>query len=67
MRQLNVLIRLADRIMIGFRNWGGGFVMRAFIAGVVAALVIAVIGAVVLDGMQKQADMAYTSPTGARI
>jgi hypothetical protein len=41
--------------------------MRAFIAGVVAALVIAVIGAVVLDGMQKQADMAYTSPTGARI
>ena len=41
--------------------------MRAFIASIVAALVLAVIGWVVLDQVQKPAEMAYTSPTGARI
>jgi hypothetical protein len=41
--------------------------MRAFIASVVAALVLAVIGWVVLDQVQKPSTVAYTSPTGARI
>ena len=41
--------------------------MRAFIAGVVAALVIAVLSVVVLDRVQTSAEMAYKSPTGARI
>jgi hypothetical protein len=40
--------------------------MRSFIVACVAAIVIAVIGAVVLDIYQKPADVAY-STTGARI
>jgi hypothetical protein len=41
--------------------------MQAFIAGVAAALVIAVISFFVLDRMQTPTDAAYTSSTGARI
>ena len=40
--------------------------MKAFIAGVVALVVIAVGANFVLKGMEKPADSAYTSPTGAR-
>ena len=40
--------------------------MKAFIAGVIAAAVIAVGANFVLKGMEKPADSAYTSPTGAR-
>ena len=41
--------------------------MQAFIAGVAAALVIAVISFFVLDRVQTPADSAYTSATGARL
>ena len=41
--------------------------MRAFIAGVVAAVIIAVISVYALNGMQKPVTSAYSSPTGVRI
>jgi hypothetical protein len=40
--------------------------MKAFIASVVAVVVIAVGANFVLKGMQKPAENAYTSPSGAR-
>ena len=40
--------------------------MKAFLAGVLAVVVIAVGANFVLNGIQKQAENAYTSPTGAR-
>lgn len=40
--------------------------MKAFIASVVALVVIAVAAGYVLKGMQTPAESAYTSPTGAR-
>lgn len=40
--------------------------MKAFIASVVAVVVIAVGANFVLKGMQVPAESAYTSPTGAR-
>lgn len=40
--------------------------MKAFIAGVVAALVIAIGSAVILQSMDQGADMAY-STTAARV
>jgi hypothetical protein len=41
--------------------------MQAFLAGVAAALVIAVVSFFVLDSVQKQSTAVYTSSTGARI
>jgi hypothetical protein len=41
--------------------------MREFAVAVLAALVIAVIGAVALNSAQRGADIAYHSPTGVRI
>ena len=41
--------------------------MQAFLASVATALVIAVVSFFVLDSVQKPADSAYTSSTGARI
>ena len=41
--------------------------MQAFLAGVAAALLIAVVSFFVLDQVQKPTDAAYTSATGARI
>ena len=40
--------------------------MKAFIAGVLAVVVIAVGANFVLRGIDKGAESAYTSPTGAR-
>jgi len=40
--------------------------MKAFIAGVVAVVVIAVGASFVLKGVQTPTESAYTSPTGAR-
>ena len=40
--------------------------MPSFIAGFIAAIVIAVVAAVALDSIQKPADTAFTT-TGARI
>ena len=40
--------------------------MRSFFAAIAAAIVLAVIGAVVLNAVQKPAEVAYTT-TGARI
>lgn len=40
--------------------------MKAFLAGVAAAVVIAVGASFVLKGIQSPAESAYTSPTGAR-
>jgi len=40
--------------------------MKAFLAGVLAVLVIAVGANFVLKGFDTPADSAYTSPTGAR-
>jgi len=40
--------------------------MKAFLASVVVLVVIAVGANFVLNGMQKPAESAYTSPTGAR-
>jgi hypothetical protein len=41
--------------------------MQAFLAGVAAALVIAVVSYFVLDSVQKPSTAVYTSSTGARI
>lgn len=41
--------------------------MKSFIIACAAAIVIAVIGAVVLEGVQQPADKAYTSATGVRL
>jgi hypothetical protein len=41
--------------------------MQAFLAGVAAALIIAVISFFVLDSVQRPSTSAYTSATGARI
>jgi hypothetical protein len=40
--------------------------MKAFLASVIALVVIAVGANFVLKGMQNPAESAYTSPTGAR-
>ncbi len=40
--------------------------MKAFLAGVAALIVIAVGASFVLNGIQRSAENAYTSPTGAR-
>ncbi len=40
--------------------------MKSFIAACVAAIVIAAVGALVLDRMQRTAEAAYTT-TGARV
>jgi hypothetical protein len=40
--------------------------MKAFIAVVIAVVVIAFGASVVLNGVQQPAENAYTSPTGAR-
>jgi hypothetical protein len=40
--------------------------MKAFLASIVAIVVIAVGAGFILSGMQKPAESAYTSPTGAR-
>ena len=41
--------------------------MKAFLVACIAALVIAVVGGVVLNGVQEQADKAFSSPTGVRL
>ena len=41
--------------------------MQAFLAGVAAALVIAVVGFFVLNSVQEPSTAAYTSSTGVRI
>ncbi len=40
--------------------------MKAFLASVAALVIIAVGASFVLNGIQKPAESAYTSPTGAR-
>lgn len=40
--------------------------MKSFVLACVAAIAIAVLGSVVLNGMQKPADVAY-STTGVRL
>jgi hypothetical protein len=41
--------------------------MRAFVVGCLAAIVIAIGAAVVLDSMQMTASTSYTSATGVRL
>jgi hypothetical protein len=41
--------------------------MKAFIVACIAAAVVAIVAAVVLDRYQKPAEVAYSSPTGVRI
>jgi len=41
--------------------------MKTFLISCVAAIVIAVIGGVVLNSVQKQSDKAYTLPESVRI
>ena len=41
--------------------------MKAFIIACLTAIVIAVIGGVVLNGVQEPVDKAFTSPTGVRL
>jgi hypothetical protein len=41
--------------------------MKSFLVACVVAIVIAAIGGVVLNGMQQQADKAYTLPDSVRI
>ena len=36
--------------------------MKSFIIACAAAIVIAIVGGLVLDGMQKPVDQAYTTP-----
>lgn len=40
--------------------------MKAFLASIVAVVVIAVGAGFILNSFQKPAESAYTSPTGAR-
>jgi hypothetical protein len=67
MRQRNVLIAFADRLIFGQTGNGEDESMQAFLAGVAAALVIAVVSYFVLDSVQKPSTAVYTSSTGARI
>ena len=41
--------------------------MKVFIISCVTAIVLAIIGAVVLNGVQEPADKAFTSSTGVRL
>ena len=41
--------------------------MKTFIIACAAAIVLAVIGGVVLNGIQLQSDKAYSSSTGVRL
>jgi hypothetical protein len=41
--------------------------MRAFAIAVIAAIVIAAIGAVALNSAQRSAEVVFHSPTGVRI
>jgi hypothetical protein len=41
--------------------------MLAFIIAIIAAVGIAIGGAVVLNSMQKDVEVAFHSPTGARL
>ena len=41
--------------------------MKTFIIACVAAIIIAVIGGVVLNGMQEPVDKAFTSESGVRL
>lgn len=41
--------------------------MKAFIIACAAAIVIAIIGGVVLSGVQEPVDKAFTSSTGVRL
>ncbi len=41
--------------------------MKTFIISCATAVIIAVIGVVVLSGVQENVDQAYTSPTGVRL
>lgn len=41
--------------------------MRSFIVACIAAIVVAIIGAVVLDSFQEPVDKAFTSPSGVRL
>jgi hypothetical protein len=67
MRQLNGLIPVAAPLTINPSYGSGGFeIMREFLASVVAALVIAVIGMYALDPAWRSADKAYTT-TGTRL
>jgi cell division protein FtsN len=41
--------------------------MRSFIAACVVAIVIAIVGALVLNAVQEPAEVAFTSASGVRI
>ena len=41
--------------------------MKTFLIACVTAIVIAVIGGVVLNGIQEPVDKAFSSPTGVRL
>ncbi len=41
--------------------------MKTFLIACVTAIVIAVIGGVVLNGIQEPVDTAFSSPTGVRL
>jgi hypothetical protein len=56
----------AARIIIRRYVARGGPIMKSFIVACVAAIVIAIVGAVALDIYQKPADRAYAT-TGVRL
>ena len=41
--------------------------MKVFLIACATAIVLAIIGGVVLSGMQEQVSQAFTSPTGVRL
>jgi len=41
--------------------------MKTFIIACAAAIVIAIVGGVVLNGIQEPVDKAFSSPTGVRL
>jgi hypothetical protein len=41
--------------------------MKAFVAAVVAAIIVGVVAVYVLDAYQKPASVAYTSQSGVRL
>ncbi len=48
------------------RDYGSEEIMRSFIIACVAALVVAIGAAIVLEKYQQTADSAYASKSGAR-
>jgi hypothetical protein len=53
--------------IVADKEFPGEANMKTFIIACAAAIVIAIIGGVVINGAQETADKAFSSPTGVRL